>query len=203
MRITAEQKCQTRKRILDAAVALFRTRGFDAATTRDLAIAAGIATGTVFNYFPNKESIVAALAEEALAKARAGFSTAADGAAWTKTCSRWSLPNCGSSSRSASSSRRSLETSLSPLSKPAASDISNGSESLRTEHLEIVASLARRHGIAELSPVALQLYWTLYTGVLSFWAADKSPKQEDTLALLDQSLAMFVAWLDGGLRDDK
>ncbi|HEY2148205.1 MAG TPA: helix-turn-helix domain-containing protein, partial [Pirellulales bacterium] len=61
MRITAEQKSQTRKRILDAAVELFRTRGFDAATTRDLAIAAGIATGTVFNYFPNKESIVAAL----------------------------------------------------------------------------------------------------------------------------------------------
>ncbi|HEY2148064.1 MAG TPA: hypothetical protein VGH32_09015, partial [Pirellulales bacterium] len=70
-------------------------------------------------------------------------------------------------------------------------------------HLEIVASLAQKHGIAELSPVALQLYWTLYTGVLSFWAADKSPKQEDTLALLDQSLAMFVAWLNGGLREDK
>ena len=39
------------------------------------------------------------------------------------------------------------------------------------------------------------MYWTLYTGVLAFWAGDKSPKQEDTLALLDQSLAMFVAWL--------
>jgi hypothetical protein len=37
----------------------------------------------------------------------------------------------------------------------------------------------------------------LYIGVLAFWAADKSPKQEDTLALLDQSLAMFVAWLRG------
>lgn len=202
MRITAEQKCQTRKRILDAAVALFRTRGFDAATTRDLAIAAGIATGTVFNYFPNKESIVAALAEEALAKARAGFSTAADGALDEDV-----FALVAAELRQLKPLRKFipalLETSLSPLSKPAASDNSNGSESLRTEHLEIVASLARRHGIAELSPVALQLYWTLYTGVLSFWAADKSPKQEDTLALLDQSLAMFVAWLNGGLRDDK
>jgi hypothetical protein len=35
----------------------------------------------------------------------------------------------------------------------------------------------------------------LYTGVLAFWAGDKSPKQEDTLALLDQSLTMFVGWL--------
>jgi hypothetical protein len=39
------------------------------------------------------------------------------------------------------------------------------------------------------------LYWTLYTGVLAFWSKDASPRQEDTLALLDQSLAMFVGWL--------
>ena len=31
--------------------------------------------------------------------------------------------------------------------------------------------------------------------MLMFWAQDRSPKQEDTLALLDQSLAMFVGWL--------
>jgi hypothetical protein len=39
------------------------------------------------------------------------------------------------------------------------------------------------------------LYWTLYTGVLAYWSSDASPRQEDTLALLDQSLAMFVGWL--------
>ena len=47
----------------------------------------------------------------------------------------------------------------------------------------------------ELDPVALQLYWTLYTGVLMFWAQDRSRKQEDTLALLDESMAMFAGWL--------
>jgi hypothetical protein len=53
--------------------------------------------------------------------------------------------------------------------------------------------------------VAWQLYWTLYTGVLAFWAEDASPKQEDTLALLDQSLQMFVGWLQGenGVGDSK
>jgi AcrR family transcriptional regulator len=192
MRITAEQKSHTRKRILDAAVELFRTRGFDAATTRDLAVAAGIATGTVFNYFPNKESIVAALAEEALAKARAGFSPPADGELVEDL-----FALVAAELRQLKPLRKFisalLETSLSPLSRAASN--SNGSESLRTEHLEIVASLVQNHGISEVSPVALQLYWTLYTGVLAFWAADKSPKQEDTLALLDQSLAMFVAWL--------
>src|SRR5438309_8324624 len=73
MRITAERKSETRQRILDAAIELFRTRGFDATTTRDLAAAAEIATGTVFNYFSTKEAIVATLAEQGLAKARANL----------------------------------------------------------------------------------------------------------------------------------
>ena len=85
-----------------------------------------------------------------------------------------------------------LETSLSPLSVSRRSDATGA---LRAEHLETVAGLARQYGFAECSPIALQVYWTLYIGVLAFWAADKSPKQEDTLALLDQSLTMFVAWL--------
>ena len=55
--------------------------------------------------------------------------------------------------------------------------------------------LAVKHGHDELSPMSLQLYWTLYTGVLTFWSDDPSPHQEDTLALLDQSLRMFVGWL--------
>jgi hypothetical protein len=52
------------------------------------------------------------------------------------------------------------------------------------------------HGITmPLSPVTMQLYWTLYLGVLAYWAADTSLNQEDTLALLDQSLKLFVALL--------
>ncbi|HEX2474598.1 MAG TPA: hypothetical protein VHK01_07630, partial [Lacipirellulaceae bacterium] len=84
-----------------------------------------------------------------------------------------------------------LETSLSPLT---AAPRCESTDSLRADHLATVAQLARRHGIVELSQVALQVYWSLYIGVLAFWAGDRSPKQEDTLALLDQSLAMFVGW---------
>jgi hypothetical protein len=66
---------------------------------------------------------------------------------------------------------------------------------LRTSHLDAVARLAKQHAPDELPAMALQLYWTLYIGVLMFWAHDRSPKQEDTLALLDSSLAMFTGWL--------
>ena len=77
-----------------------------------------------------------------------------------------------------------------------ASAASQEANSIRVLHLETISKLAREHGIGDLPPVALQLYWTLYTGVLVYWANDKSSKQELTLALLDQSLAMFTGWLN-------
>jgi len=47
----------------------------------------------------------------------------------------------------------------------------------------------------QLSFVAVHLYWTLYLGVLAFWSNDKSPNQEDSWVLLDQSMRLFVASL--------
>src|SRR5258708_4373297 len=73
MRVTAETKAATRQRILEAARQLFASNGFEAATTRDLADAAGIASGTLFNYFPTKEAILASLAAEAASSAHNEF----------------------------------------------------------------------------------------------------------------------------------
>ena len=47
--------------ILDAAVAYFAERGYSAATTRDIAAAAGVAEGTIFRYFPTKKSMLHAI----------------------------------------------------------------------------------------------------------------------------------------------
>jgi hypothetical protein len=69
---------------------------------------------------------------------------------------------------------------------------------LQTNHLKQVSALILEHLHRDPTATELQVYWTLYTGVLAFWAADDSRKQEQTLALLDQSLAMFVAWLASG-----
>ena len=58
--------------------------------------------------------------------------------------------------------------------------------------------ISRRHNQQDkFTPLTLQMYWALFMGVLAFWATDQSPREEDTLALLDQSLAMFVGWLTG------
>src|SRR5947209_17894420 len=53
----AQNREAIRKRIVTAALSLFRTKGFDATTTKAIARKAGIAEGTVFNYFRTKEDI--------------------------------------------------------------------------------------------------------------------------------------------------
>ena len=69
-------------------------------------------------------------------------------------------------------------------------------EAIRVEHLEAVGRLiAGRAPEGALSPVVWNLYWTLYTGVLAFWASDTSRHQEDTLAVLDHYLRAFVGSL--------
>jgi hypothetical protein len=86
-----------------------------------------------------------------------------------------------------------LETALSPLARAEASP---DGETIRVGHLEAVARLVGARMPADsVSPVAWNLYWTLYTGVLAFWACDGSPHQEDTLAVLDHYLRAFVASL--------
>ena len=67
MRITAAAKQQNRAKILRCARKLFASNGFDETTTRDVAAGAGLAAGTLFNYFPNKEALAMTLLAEALA----------------------------------------------------------------------------------------------------------------------------------------
>jgi AcrR family transcriptional regulator len=73
MRVTAETRSATRQRILEASRKLFAAEGFEGATTRDIARAAGIAAGTLFNYFPTKEAVVRALVGEACGLAAEAF----------------------------------------------------------------------------------------------------------------------------------
>jgi AcrR family transcriptional regulator len=192
MRVTAETKAETRQQILAAARQLFAAGGYEASTTRGIADAAGIANGTLFNYFATKEAILASLAAEAVAAVHSDFgNNTPDGESLEEDL--FALVAAGM--RKLKPLRKHLpallETELNPL-VAAPTDVACV---LRIAHLEAVCRLAKKHGQGELSSMALQLYWTLYTGALMYWAHDRSPKQEDTLALLDESLAMFAGWL--------
>jgi AcrR family transcriptional regulator len=47
-----------RQQILDAAAAVFADKGFDRATTREVASAAGVSEGTIYNYFASKDDLL-------------------------------------------------------------------------------------------------------------------------------------------------
>src|SRR5437763_11772924 len=67
----AQNKAAIRKRIVTAALSLFQTKGFDATTTKAIARKAGIAEGTVFNYFKSKDDIALHFFEQEVDQAMA------------------------------------------------------------------------------------------------------------------------------------
>jgi AcrR family transcriptional regulator len=191
MRVTAEAKTVTRQRIIDVATSLFARDGWQDATTRAIALEAGIATGTLFNYFPTKEGIAAALIGEALDQAGEAFragrrdedSLEADLflLIWSGLRSLRDFRNFLGPAAETIFSRLARQTPDSP------------GDAIRVDHLELVQTILVSHGFPPALPaVTVQIYWTLYLGVLAYWAADDSPGQEDSLALLDQSLKLFV-----------
>jgi AcrR family transcriptional regulator len=197
MRITAEAKAATRGRILEVANRLFREKGFDEAKIRDIAEEVGMATGTLFNYFASKEEVAVALAAEAVGKAgreflrkrRQGGSLREDLFLQTATQLRCLKPL-----------RKFFQPVIeAALSSPLDEGGSDARQRMRGEQLQAVAELLFEHGIdAQRWATAVPVYWALYVGVLTFWGRDKSPKQEETLAMLDQSINMLVTWLESG-----
>src|SRR4051812_42991018 len=57
------KKDVTRERLLAGALGLFRKRGFDRTTMRDIAGAAGMSLGAAYYHFRSKEDLVAAYYE--------------------------------------------------------------------------------------------------------------------------------------------
>lgn len=58
MNVREYQKKRRRERIFQAAMSLFRERGFQETTATDIAKAAHVSRGTFFNYFPYKEAVL-------------------------------------------------------------------------------------------------------------------------------------------------
>ncbi len=196
MRVTAQKKKQTRRRIVDSARNLFNDKGFEQATTRDIAEAAGIAAGTMFNYFPTKEALAMSIVCETLDQAGSEFEGRLRG---DESLDEALFAHVAVGLRHLAPHRNYvgevLEAALSPFAKDA---VCEQAQQLRVSHLETVRELIGSRGqptTPSPSVVTMHLYWSLYLGVLSFWATDESTKQEDTLVVLDQSMRLFVASL--------
>ena len=74
---------RTRARILEAALAEFRDRGYERTGLRRIAAAARVTTGAVYNHFGSKEGLFDALVGESAAELMAAWTAGRDGDAGT------------------------------------------------------------------------------------------------------------------------
>src|SRR4051794_6970857 len=162
MRITAAAKDETRKRILKVSQKQFAQQGFEQTTTRDIARDANIAVGTLFNYFPTKESIVENLVNDGCIRAAERFAAQLENNSERDSLSveEELFAHVAAVLRELKPYRKYLpavlDTSLSPL----AVDHSGDHASLRAARLEVVSQIMFRHARQNaFSPIAIQLYW--------------------------------------------
>jgi AcrR family transcriptional regulator len=69
-RVSEEHLESRRRQILDAARTLFAANGFHATSMQDLLAECGLSAGAVYRYFPSKEDMIVAIAEEAMGSVR-------------------------------------------------------------------------------------------------------------------------------------
>ena len=195
----ADQKEATRARIVAAALALFRTRGFDATTTKAIARKARVAEGTVFNYFPTKEDIAlfflaqeVELAIDAVQKNTRLRKAPIEEKLFTLVQTQ--LEFLAPHERFIGSA---FVHALKPGSKLGV--FSPAAQALQFKYLafvqELVDEAIRRGELKAAGWWTPQVFWIYYLGVLLYWLHDPSPGKQQTLAFLDRSLKIGIAIL--------
>ncbi len=186
---------RTRRKVYDTAMTLFRERGFDETTMRDISQQAGMALGTAYYHFPSKEAIIASYYESTQYRHHAYVVEHLSG---HKALQDRLKMVFHSKIEQVQGDRRLLGTIFRYTGDPQhpLSVLGEGTRSLQQQSVATI-SLALRgerfpREIAELLPVAL---WGLQMGALLYLLYDTSEGQTRTFRLMDQSLALTVQLL--------
>jgi AcrR family transcriptional regulator len=182
----------TRARVLDAALELFRTGGFDATTMRDVARAAGLSLGAAYYYFRSKEDLVLAyylrLNAEHEARARAAFTRAADLRERLRAVLHTKLDVAAPERKLLGVLLRAVGDSASPLSVFGAATRRVRAHSIAL-FAEALAPDALPEDLRALLPPAL---WLVHLGLLVQLLHDTSPKQKKTRLLADTTVDLLL-----------
>ena len=187
---------ETRDRIHAAALSLFRKKGFDATTMRDVAAAADVALGAAYYYFPSKETLVLAYYERTQAQ-----STAQADAVFASTNDLRARLGAAFHARIdvLARDRKLLAALFRSIADPsaAASIFGAKTSTIREESIEVFErAVAPAPELAMLDADARRVLvlalWSLHMGVILYFIHDTSPKQQRTRALVDSSLDLVV-----------
>jgi len=191
--VTAKAE-ETRERIVDAALKLFRQQGFDATTMRDIAAAAGVATGAAYYYFRSKEELVMAFyvrtAEEAGVLLPPALQRSSDLRKRLRTVIDLKLSQFVDHRRLLIALVRIGIDPSHPLSPFGKETQPMREESIDSFRLALQGSNVRIS--KDLQSDLPGLLWLYFMGVILFWIFDDSPKQRRTRILLDGTLDLIV-----------
>jgi AcrR family transcriptional regulator len=187
----------TRRRIYESALKLFREKGFEATTMRDIAAKAEVALGAAYYYFSSKEAIVLAFYQEMQENSHEGILEALAGEKKLKDRIRVVLekrfellaPNrkfCDALFRHAPDTH----DPLSPFSAE-----TRPIRERAMEHLRVALEGSDIKVPADLKPTLPYLLWLYQMAVILFWLYDRSPRQERTQKLMEKSLGLLVSLL--------
>jgi AcrR family transcriptional regulator len=188
---------RTRRRILETSLALFRQRGFDETSMRDIAARAGLSPGSTYYHFRSKEELVFAFYvethEAAVARNRETLQATSSFRERLADAILFKLEQLQEArALVAVLARSALEPSkpLSPFSAQTR-DLREGAVQLLREAVE--GSDLKVH--RRLRPHLPWLLWMLQMGVIFFWIHDASPGQQRTRRVVDACLTLLDAVL--------
>jgi len=184
---------ETRMRILHAALELFRERGFEPTTMREIALRAGVATGAAYYYFASKDAIVFAFyrqsAEEMAPQLEEVLAATRDLRKRLVTILDVKLTYFEPSRRllGALAAHSDPEHPLSPF--------SHETSEIREQDIGLfrrAISDSKLRVPEDLNAILPRLIWMYQMGIILYWIHDKFPQQTKTRALVQKSLHLIV-----------
>lgn len=188
---------ETRARILNTALDLFRRKGFDQTTLREIAREAGVSLGNAYYYFDSKEALVMAfyaraseemapLVDHALDNVK-GFEKRITAVLTVKF--EYFAPNrafLGALMRHGADPEHPL------------SAFGEATRAIRERDMDYFAKAFGGSGIDALKDLAThlpKLLWLYQMGLILFWIYDRSADQRRTHLLREKSLALMSTGL--------
>lgn len=188
---------ETRARILEGALKLFREKGFDATTMRDIAQAAGMSLGSTYYHFDSKEALVMAFYQESQDTLQDRIPEAVakhkDLASRVRTVIQLRFEQFGPNRAVLGALFRNAADPQHPL-----SPFSTDTKDIRDKAIAHFEDAVRGSDVKvpkDLQPHLPRLLWMYQMGLILFWIYDRSKGQARTQKLLDKSLPLLVSAL--------
>jgi AcrR family transcriptional regulator len=182
----------TREKLFETSLDLFRTRGFERTTMRDVAAAADMSLGAAYHYFDSKDAIVAEYYDEIqrlhAERVRAGIAQTPALADRLKLALHAKLDILHADRPLLGALLRYTGEPSHPL-----SFLGAGTRELQFRSMAVFADALGDAPMPEdIRALAPLLLWAMHMGMLLFFLYDESPRQRRTRALVDRAVDLFV-----------